>query len=271
MGMVLQRLGVLLIVPDYRNFPQATGEEMVEDVTLAVQWSLDHCREYGGDPSRLFVAGQSAGAHLLAMALLRRADRVHCESQVTAPVETKQITPISWKPKELAAFVGISGPFDLVDLAGHFHERGLDKRILSSIFEGRLAEFSPTRLVDRHRAKQLPPALLVHGTADSSVPSRSASDFAAALQTAGAEVNIKLYAGKSHTDPILEDPMAGNDPLIEELSQLVRSTEPSKAIKLICEGCAKLGKDVELDAAIPQGRRMMPLPVLQLARIINPF
>ena len=52
MGMVLQRLGILLIapwfiwgqvnhqagsiaagqqVPDYRNFPQATGEEMVEE------------------------------------------------------------------------------------------------------------------------------------------------------------------------------------------------------------------------------------------------
>ena len=82
--------------------------------------------------------------------------------------------------------MGISGPFDLVDLSDHFHSRGLDRRLLSSIFEvrtqqkpstaehacdvlsgcvpdleaqGRLDDFSPTRLVT-DRDLTLPPVLL---------------------------------------------------------------------------------------------------------------
>ena len=39
--------------------------------------------------------------------------------------------------QDISAFVGISGPFDLVDLSDHFHSRGLDRRLLSSIFEAR--------------------------------------------------------------------------------------------------------------------------------------
>eukprot|EP00439_Symbiodinium_sp_Y106_P081263 s1106_g20.t1 len=266
MGMVLQRLGILLIVPDYRNFPQATGDDMVEDTILAVQWSLDHCEDYGGDPSRIFLVGQSAGAHLLAMALIRRATGSRSEAEAA---EALGQAGIRWKPKEISAFVGISGPFDLVDLSDHFHSRGLDRRLLSSIFEGRLDDFSPTRLVT-DRDLTLPPVLLVHGTADSSVPSRSAVDFAAALQAAGMEVALKLYPGKSHTDPILEDPIAGNDPLIEELAFLVRSSEPRRAMALICER-VEGGQDVVHDNDFPTGTRMMPMFVIQLARMVNPF
>ncbi|CAE7264767.1 ICME [Symbiodinium necroappetens] len=260
MGMVLQRLGILLIVPDYRNFPQATGEEMVEDSILAVQWSLDHCEDYGGDPSRIFLVGQSAGAHLLAMALIRRA--------TGSEVKAKALPGIHWKPKDISAFVGISGPFDLVDLSDHFHSRGLDRRLLSSIFEGRLEDFSPTRQATRDL--ELPPVLLVHGTADTSVPSRSAVHFAAALQAAGVEAALKLYPGKSHTDPILEDPIAGNDPLIEELAFLVRSNDPRRAMELICER-VEGGQEVVHDNDFPTGTRMMPMFVIQLARMVNPF
>ena len=39
--------------------------------------------------------------------------------------------------------------------------------------------------------------LLVHGTADTSVPSRSAVHFAAALQAAGVEAALKLYPGRA--------------------------------------------------------------------------
>jgi hypothetical protein len=46
---------------------------------------------------------------------------------------------------------------------------------------------------------------LFHGTADLSVPPAIATAFAEALRAVGARVQCKLYAGKSHTDPIIED------------------------------------------------------------------
>ena len=47
---------------------------MLSDVDKAVAWVLVHAAEYGGDPMRVTLVGQSAGAHLAAVSLL-----THCE------------------------------------------------------------------------------------------------------------------------------------------------------------------------------------------------
>jgi prenylcysteine alpha-carboxyl methylesterase len=70
MGKVMQANGIIFVAPDYRNFPQAVAKEMVCDVTLAVQWVLDHVEELGGDRNRISLVGQSAGAHLSALAIM---------------------------------------------------------------------------------------------------------------------------------------------------------------------------------------------------------
>ena len=36
----LASLGYLIIVPDYRNFPQGTIEDMCEDLISALKWTL---------------------------------------------------------------------------------------------------------------------------------------------------------------------------------------------------------------------------------------
>ena len=53
--------------------------------------------------------------------------------------------------------------------------------------------------------RRLPPVFLLHGGADNSVPAIGALDFADALQRAGVTAAVKVYPGKSHTDPIIED------------------------------------------------------------------
>ena len=39
------------------------------EVRAAVAWTIEHAKEFGGDPGRVFVAGNSAGGHLTAMAM----------------------------------------------------------------------------------------------------------------------------------------------------------------------------------------------------------
>lgn len=60
-GRGLSSLGVLTIVPDYRNFPQGDVEDMVTDVIAAVSWTSKNAHLYGGDPQKIILAGQSAG------------------------------------------------------------------------------------------------------------------------------------------------------------------------------------------------------------------
>ena len=39
------------------------------EVRAAVAWVIDHAKELGGDPGRVFVGGHSAGGHLTAVAM----------------------------------------------------------------------------------------------------------------------------------------------------------------------------------------------------------
>eukprot|EP00957_Ditylum_brightwellii_P118450 9034265-Ditylum_brightwellii.AAC.1 len=73
MARALVPFGVLVCMPDYRNFPGVTVGEMVLDVDYATQWVLNNCREFGGDPKRVVLVGQSAGAHLGSCVVMRKA------------------------------------------------------------------------------------------------------------------------------------------------------------------------------------------------------
>ena len=61
----LQNEGLVVIAANYRLLPKATIDECLDDAAAAVAWAFKHCREYGGDPRKIFLAGHSAGGYLL--------------------------------------------------------------------------------------------------------------------------------------------------------------------------------------------------------------
>lgn len=54
---------------DYRNFPQGTMSDMLEDVNTGIAWVLRRIQYYGGDPANVTVVGQSCGAQLSSLAI----------------------------------------------------------------------------------------------------------------------------------------------------------------------------------------------------------
>ena len=75
LGRALSAQGFVVVAPDYRNAPQARVNEMVDDCDRAIDWTLKNIQKFGGDPTKVVLAGQSAGAHLTALLLLRKAER----------------------------------------------------------------------------------------------------------------------------------------------------------------------------------------------------
>ena len=63
--------GLLVLVPDYRNFPQGTCEDMMDDIERALLWTRSNVKRFGGDENNIIIAGQSAGAHISLCLLLR--------------------------------------------------------------------------------------------------------------------------------------------------------------------------------------------------------
>jgi acetyl esterase/lipase len=56
--------GFLTVNANYRLWPRHVFPKPSQDVASVVRWAYDHAEEFGGDGSRMFLAGDSAGAHL---------------------------------------------------------------------------------------------------------------------------------------------------------------------------------------------------------------
>ncbi|TRO56548.1 MULTISPECIES: alpha/beta hydrolase [unclassified Streptomyces] len=62
----LDEFGTVVVSVDYRLAPEATGTALVDDCYQGLLWVAEHSAELGIDPSRIVVAGASAGGGLAA-------------------------------------------------------------------------------------------------------------------------------------------------------------------------------------------------------------
>lgn len=63
----LAERGWVCVSATYRLRPRAGFEEHLADARAAMAWARAHAAEYGADPSRVVMAGSSAGAHLTSL------------------------------------------------------------------------------------------------------------------------------------------------------------------------------------------------------------
>jgi acetyl esterase/lipase len=190
--------GIVTIVPDYRLYPEVHYEGFLNDGANAVRWARDHARHYGGNPSKLFLVGHSAGAYIAAMLAL---DDEWLRRQDMSPA------------RDLKGFVGISGPYDFLP--------SKDEKIMDIFSTAETQKASqPVSLAS---GKNLP-ALLLHGTTDTTVYPRNSTILADKLRAAGSPVEIKLYPGVGHLGIIgaMGSPMRFVAPTLEDTAGFIQ-------------------------------------------------
>jgi arylformamidase len=64
--------GALVVVPEYALAPAVTVEHITLQLARALAWVWRNAARFGGDPSRIVVAGHSAGGHAATMLLCCR-------------------------------------------------------------------------------------------------------------------------------------------------------------------------------------------------------
>ena len=96
-GIALGELGVGTVVTNYRLHPEAKLDDMLDDVVGAMSWTRAHVKEMGGDPSRIYLAGHSAGGHLVAL----------------LGANHDELTKRGFEPSWLKGVVAVSGIYDI--------------------------------------------------------------------------------------------------------------------------------------------------------------
>jgi acetyl esterase/lipase len=145
----------------YRVSPQVKAPAYHEDGTAALAWVLRHIAEYGGDPTKVFVGGMSAGAYLAAI----------------VGMDPDWLAPYGFGPRDLAGFLLVSG-----QVTTHFQVK-VDLGIPGDRFLPVIDKMAPLA----HLSANLPPILLVTGDPACDIPGRPQENafMAASLKAMG--------------------------------------------------------------------------------------
>lgn len=70
LGRNFVKKGVVTLIPDYTLSPTASYDEMAKEIAAVIQWAKQNCKQYNGNPNKIFITGHSAGGHLAALAVM---------------------------------------------------------------------------------------------------------------------------------------------------------------------------------------------------------
>ncbi|MPV49680.1 alpha/beta hydrolase fold domain-containing protein [Pseudactinotalea sp. HY160] len=99
---------------DYTPAPEALHPDQVHQLGRAVQYVVDHAAELDIDPDQLVLGGDSAGAHIVAQAVLASLDREYAAGAgITEFLDPARIVGVALAsgPFDPAAAMAVRGPF----------------------------------------------------------------------------------------------------------------------------------------------------------------
>jgi acetyl esterase/lipase len=205
-GRALADRGMVVVVADYRLYPQAHYPDFLEDSAKALVWTRKHIKTYGGDPSRLYVMGHSAGAYNAAMLAL----------------DPRWLTKEGASTHIISGWIGLAGPYDFLPIDDPEIQRAF-------LFPDTPSDSQPIN----HINAGSPPALLMASSKDAEVdPKRNTGGLALKLRAAGLTVRELYFSRTSHGSLIgaFARPLRGLAPVIDEVVMFVNSPQaPSVA------------------------------------------
>lgn len=72
MAPAITAIPAVFVSVSYRLAPENRYPLPFEDCLAAIKWAYEHADKIGGDKSKIYIGGHSAGAHLMALAAVRR-------------------------------------------------------------------------------------------------------------------------------------------------------------------------------------------------------
>jgi len=182
--------GVGVALVNYRLLPEVGWRAQLADVAEAVAFVRREVPRHGGDPDALLLSGHSAGAWLVAHAVL--------EPAVLARAGVPASSVCGWVP------VSGSG-YDLVDPESY--ELGARRWYYRERFAARAAARGDDWMLEASPALlarlDAPPALVVHGTREFAPLRRQSRLLYQALHDAGAPAQLLQVPGAGHLTIVL--------------------------------------------------------------------
>jgi acetyl esterase/lipase len=225
-GHFLASQGIGAVLPNYRLSPGVQHPAHVQDVARAVAWTRQNIAKHGGDPERLYLAGHSAGGHLVA---LLATDESYLRAEGLKTADIKGVIAISgpYRIKRGALNATLGGTGTIALRADEFYPiRGdsvplpdvplpglpIHRNIYGPIFGDDPKERDNASPVN-HVRRGLPPFLIVEAEHDLPTLAGMAEEFDKALVREGCNSRLVKVEKRNHNSIIFsaitpEDPVA---------------------------------------------------------------
>jgi arylformamidase len=167
-------LPAIFVSVSYRLLPDVRFPVPLADTISALSWIYTNIGKYGGNPDRLFIGGHSAGAHLAALATLRR----------------DLLDAAGVPPTAIRACLPVAGSYKFE--VGELEARG--KHFLEKPEDAPVA--SPVTYIEGNRV----PFYVTWGERDLEHVVKNGPPMVEALKRAGTRVEHKVFAGMDHFD-----------------------------------------------------------------------
>lgn len=198
--MAIAQRGMVVFNVAYRLAPWSRLPASIEDVRCALRFAEAHAAEYGGDPSRIGVVGESAGAYLASMLFLPPAEAFPCSCpNARAPLPAVQAAVLYYGVYDLAASYEL--PFPFIKPMLWLALGATPRRDRARYDRYNAAAVLPA---------SLPRTLLLVGDADPLFP--ETRDLRERLIAAGLSVEMQTYPAAGHGFAVyLDDPPGGSN------------------------------------------------------------
>ncbi len=167
-GYRMAKAGIGVAIPSYRLMPANAHPAQIEDAAAAVAWVYKNIAQYGGDVSRLYLAGHSAGGHLAALLAL----------------DGRWLEKVGVPAGAIHGVATMSGVYDV-----------------GALKEFQNAEDDPSPI--HHVHANAPPFLITYCQWDYFGLPKQARDLAAALQKKFVAARLVYVPGQSHISEIM--------------------------------------------------------------------
>lgn len=202
MAMAYARRGYLVVNVNYRLAPKHPFPAALQDVSKAWLWLLRNVHRFGGDPSRIVVAGESAGGNL--------ATALAIETTFARPEPwAREVFEAGRVPDAVVACCGIlqvsdperfgregSLPSIVLDRILEVRDGYLPRDAQSSSGASSLADPLLVLESDARSDRPLPPFFVPVGGADPIVS--DSLRLGAAIERRGGPVDTRVYEGEPH-------------------------------------------------------------------------
>lgn len=175
-GATLAKQGFVVVIPDYRLFPEVIFPRFMDDNASAVAWVMKNIAQHGGDDKAVFLMGHSSGGYSVVMLALELSHLAN------VGVATEQITGV----------IGLAGLYQYLNSADP---------LMNQIFPAPMDQpvYQPVSYV----RPGAPPMLLLHGGKDVLIEPSQTVALAARLKEAGNIVESRIYPRLGHNGTIL--------------------------------------------------------------------